>query len=74
MDIGGISARIAGINNYATWYHRRRQDLSGLSISATSKIVRVTTQSISEKPDISMITEAEMDKMYHCGSGKLLII
>ena len=51
--------------NYATWYPRKRQDLSGLSISATSKIVRVTTQSISEKPDISMVTEVKMDKMYH---------
>lgn len=68
--------------------------LSGLSMRATGKIVGVTTQSvmrwirqmhnkfITEKPDIAMVTEVEMDEMHHffkkklknCGSGKLLII
>ena len=53
---------------------RKRQDLSELSISTTGKIVWVTTQSIPEKLDILMVTEVEMDKMYHCRFGKLLII
>jgi len=42
-------------------------------MNATGKIVGVTAQSmmqrihrfIPEKPDISMVAEAEMDKMYH---------
>ena len=42
-------------------------------MSATGKIVGVTAQSMMqrihrftpEKPDISMATEAKMDKMYH---------
>ncbi len=55
-----------------TRYPRRRQE-SGLSMNTTEKIVGVTTKSvmrwvhrfISEKPDISVVTEAKMDKMYH---------
>ena len=56
-----------------TRYHRRRQE-SGLSMNTTEKIVGGgTTKSvmrwvhrfISEKPDISVVTEAKMDKMYH---------
>ena len=51
--------------------------LSVLSMSVTAKIVGVTTQSvmrwirqmydrfITGKPDISMVTEVEMDKMHH---------
>ena len=57
--------------------------LSGLSMSATAKIVGVTTQSvmrwirtmcdrfIPRKPDISMVTEVEMDEMYHYFKEKL---
>ena len=57
--------------------------LSGLSMSATGRILGVTAQSvvrwirkmydkfITEKPDISAIKEVEMDEMYHYYQKKL---